>query len=218
MKTKTDKQNLIKSNIQRIEILLGIYEPMYVKELLINFFLADQSPTYPVSIIFTGLLDRVTGKADTREYKIIEYSPKEEEPATVLAEITINPFPSTVMVFIKTILEDDSSWEKVKVITKAIIEQMERLEYKIKSVVPDELSLKSSSHPWEQIEDNGVDREILKLWHKGLTNKEISGRLAIAPRSATNIISMLRGKYGEKIVPTNEDRRKTSLSKIDDSA
>lgn len=72
----------------------------------------------------------------------------------------------------------------------------------------EDLLSESSSPPWEKIDDHGADREILRLWHMGHTNGEISKKVSLSKLRITNIIYELRKKYGEEIAPKDIDRRK----------
>ena len=194
------KPNHQNSNIQRIEITIRIDEPLYVKELLIVYFHFKNSPTYPLCVRFDGILNRSTGEANTRNFRIVEYD-EEKDYSSELAEIRINPFPSHIVVFIEMVSEDDISWEKVKEITTEIIDKMRELDFEIESVKPDELIPKSLLPLWKQIPNHGAEREILKFWHKGYTNSEIGDKVGKDKLTVTNIISKLRVQYGEEIVP-----------------
>ena len=78
------------------------------------------------------------------------------------------------------------------------------------------LEAKSEKPPWEQITGHLRDRDVLRLWWKGKTNTEIGKAINMSPRAVTNLLCILRKKYGEKIVPKNEQRWKNLLEKTRD--
>ncbi len=67
-------------------------------------------------------------------------------------------------------------------------------------------------HPVEEsnIFLNREDRELLRLWNNGLTAKEIGIRTAKTGKTVANRLSVLRGMYGEALIPL----RKASTRKV----
>jgi len=64
----------------------------------------------------------------------------------------------------------------------------------------DELK-KEPSQPWLMIPDRGWDRECIRLWHRGLTCKDIGIRLQKTDKTILNRLNQLRKEFGEQIVP-----------------
>lgn len=64
-----------------------------------------------------------------------------------------------------------------------------------------------TNQPWELIPDHLWDRQALRLWWEGLTCPEIGRRLAQAPKTVRNRLTLLRKEYGTDLVPTNRRRR-----------
>jgi len=60
----------------------------------------------------------------------------------------------------------------------------------------------------EKIQDNNLDRIILRRWLEGAKAKKIGREIERADRTVYNTLTRLRGKYGREIVPRNEDRIK----------
>ncbi|MBP8123745.1 MAG: hypothetical protein KAZ26_13965 [Caldilineaceae bacterium] len=61
-----------------------------------------------------------------------------------------------------------------------------------------------STELWERIPDKEWYREGLRLWHAGHTYKEIGIRIHRSEYRVRNVLSELRGKHGEEIVPTDK--------------
>lgn len=67
--------------------------------------------------------------------------------------------------------------------------------------------------PWEAIPP-GRDREVVRLWHEGLTNSEIADELRrlhhtpVEPVTVTKTLSTLRKSFGHEVVPTDQQRRR----------
>jgi hypothetical protein len=71
---------------------------------------------------------------------------------------------------------------------------------------------KAESKYWEMIEDHLWDRQALELWHRGYTCKEIFDQTHVASEDRIrNRLTELRNKYGEEVVPTDEQRRKSKI-------
>ncbi len=54
---------------------------------------------------------------------------------------------------------------------------------------------------WMTIPDVGPNREILRLWHKGLTCEQIAVRVSLSRKTVLNRINKLRKDYGAEVVP-----------------
>jgi hypothetical protein len=54
---------------------------------------------------------------------------------------------------------------------------------------------------WLTIPDRGWDRECVRLWHRGLTCKDIGRRLKKTDKTILNRLNQIRKEYGEQIVP-----------------
>ncbi len=60
---------------------------------------------------------------------------------------------------------------------------------------------KGSSQVWLTIPDKGWDRECVRLWHRGLTCKDIGIRLQKTDKTILNRLNQLRKEFGEQAVP-----------------
>ncbi|OGN78405.1 MAG: hypothetical protein A2X26_01410 [Chloroflexi bacterium GWC2_49_37] len=54
---------------------------------------------------------------------------------------------------------------------------------------------------WLTIPDRGWDRECIRLWHRGLTSKDIGRRLEKTDKTILNRLNQLRNEFGEQAVP-----------------
>ena len=69
-----------------------------------------------------------------------------------------------------------------------------------------------TNEPWNLIPDRGDDRQMLELWHQGYNAPDIGERLNYSSKTIHNRLSILRGKYKEKIIPYKAKWRKSSKS------
>ena len=60
---------------------------------------------------------------------------------------------------------------------------------------------KESTQIWLMIPDRGWDRECIRLWHRGLTCKDIGIRLQKTDKTILNRLNQLRKEFGEQTVP-----------------
>jgi hypothetical protein len=60
---------------------------------------------------------------------------------------------------------------------------------------------KEPSQTWLMIPDKGWDRECIRLWHRGLTCKDIGIRLQKTDKTILNRLNQLRKEFGEQTVP-----------------
>jgi len=58
-----------------------------------------------------------------------------------------------------------------------------------------------ASETWMSIPDIGANREILRLWHQGLTCEQIGVRVGLTGKTVLNRINKLRNEFGILIVP-----------------
>lgn len=58
-----------------------------------------------------------------------------------------------------------------------------------------------ASETWMSIPDIGANREILRLWHQGLTCEQIAVRVGLTGKTVLNRINKLRNEFGIQIVP-----------------
>jgi hypothetical protein len=58
-----------------------------------------------------------------------------------------------------------------------------------------------SAEVWINIPDIGANREILRLWHQGLTCTQIAARIGLTEKTVLNRINKLRKEFGAQIVP-----------------
>jgi len=59
----------------------------------------------------------------------------------------------------------------------------------------------SPAEVWMSIPDIGANREILRLWHQGLTCEQIAARVGLTEKTVLNRINKLRKEFGIEIVP-----------------
>ena len=57
------------------------------------------------------------------------------------------------------------------------------------------------SKPWLIIPENGWNRKAVELWHKGYTGPQIANKVGVSKHTVNNVMSKLRDKYGEHVVP-----------------
>lgn len=58
-----------------------------------------------------------------------------------------------------------------------------------------------AAETWTSIPDIGANREILRLWHQGLTCEQIAVRVGLTGKTVLNRINKLRNEFGIQIVP-----------------
>lgn len=202
-----------------IQLTIKLDSEVYFEMLLQDFFSRDKSPFYPICITSEWTYTNRPQKGSdlvhiTRyNYRVVEAATDPDKPDKELAEIRIRPYPSLVLVFFEDSGTSSKMWENVEVIVRDIIIKAKELDYEV-SAVPAYLMPKSHNRQWEEVADHYFDRTIVELWWGGATNSEIGKKLNLAPRTVTNSLSRLRGKYGEDIVPTNEQRRRKLLKNL----
>lgn len=54
---------------------------------------------------------------------------------------------------------------------------------------------------WMSIPDIGANRDIVRLWHQGLTCAQIAARVGLNEKTILNRINQLRKEYGAQIIP-----------------
>lgn len=214
----------------KIEIYVRNLSSDVFYSLLTDFFCKDNSPFESIYIenISRKIIDPDYEDGFYFDFRVLEVPDNDDLPFdTVLAKIRTQTYPSQLVVFIEVEELQEDNWPKVENIVQKIISQMELMKFEIESVVPSDFRAKSlqispmeklskvaksksprSVEPWEKIEDHASNREILRLWHQEQINSEIGMRVNLSKRSVTNIISMLRKKYGNEIVLTNEERKR----------
>ena len=65
--------------------------------------------------------------------------------------------------------------------------------------------------PWEKILEHSWDRMAVELWHRGFSSPEIAYRVGKASKTVTNRLSVLRLRYGDEIIPYDEQRKRKNL-------
>ena len=60
---------------------------------------------------------------------------------------------------------------------------------------------KPIAETWKTIPDVGANREILRLWHNGLTCEQIAVRVSLSAKTVLNRINKLRKEFGSEVVP-----------------
>ncbi len=58
---------------------------------------------------------------------------------------------------------------------------------------------------------NREDQELLRLWTNGLTAKEIGIRTGKTGKTVSNRLSVLRGMYGEELIPLRKTPTRKDL-------
>lgn len=58
-----------------------------------------------------------------------------------------------------------------------------------------------AAETWTSIPDIGANREILRLWHQGLTCEQIAVRVGLTGKTVLNRINKLRNEFGIQVVP-----------------
>jgi len=64
------------------------------------------------------------------------------------------------------------------------------------------------TQPWERVPDEGYDREMLRLWHDGVSAEAIGRQVCVGKRRIHNRLYELRKKYGPEIVPLRIPKHK----------
>jgi len=199
---------------QRIEIILKNVNVVYFQGLLVDFFSRDRSPDYPVHVLFDSSLrpSKTPGHVavDYYNFRIGESSNDEDEPSKELAKIVTQSYPSHIVVFVES--EESNDWKKVENLIRNIIAKTHELELEIISVQPPELMPTRLLPPWERIPDHFWDRQAVKMWNEGHTNREISNRVGVTPEAVTNRISELRKEFTIAVVPYKKDIRRKGYS------
>ena len=190
--------------------------PVY-QIMLSDFFGIARTPVYPIYIRFNKTEKHIQEeriiRATFSRPQVVEASEDENIGFTPLAHIITQPYPSHLVVFIEGIAGQEKNWSKVENLVKKIFSQMELMKFEIESVTPASLLPKGAIPVWEQIEDHASDRTILKLWHDKLSVKEIAQKIGLSPDTVRNILTNLRTKYGEDIVPYVEQQKIKTRSK-----
>ena len=212
---------------QAIHLKVRIDDPDYFEALLITFF-----PYYEHThnqVFIERDTNRETGEVIPRNFCLEYYQephfqgPHREGQLMVselieFAKIKIQQYPSFILVsFEKRVSHEryfeyetsDEDWDRVGKVVQDIIFRAKQMEFEI-TVVPDKPMTQSTDSAWLIVEDHGADRLIAQLWYEKKTSKDIAMALGRDPRTITNTLSRLRGKYGEDAIPTNEQRWKRS--------
>jgi hypothetical protein len=197
-----------------IQLILKLENVEYLKGFLRDFFRSSNSLSFPVYIAVQDVYPEGFSRPDVvvSYWQVVEQQETPYEWSKILAQIRISSYPGKVAVFfegVEGISEED--WGKVEQIVRRIYSKLKDLEIKVESVDPPTLIPESNLKPWERIPDHYSDRKILEYWYDGESNTNIAPKVGLDPRSVTNIISSLRTKYGDEIVPTNEKRKKKTF-------
>jgi hypothetical protein len=75
--------------------------------------------------------------------------------------------------------------------------------------VPQQQEVTTFTETWMNIPDIGANRDIVRLWHQGLTCAQIAARVGLNEKTILNRINQLRKIYGVQIIPY----RKSNLIK-----
>lgn len=85
---------------------------------------------------------------------------------------------------------------------------MELVEYLIRHLPISDITPKKEANIWDAVPDEGWNRRVLELWHKGYSAAVIGERLGYQAQSIYNLLASLRKTYGDEIVPSGTHRRK----------
>lgn len=119
------------------------------------------------------------------------------------------PEPSTLLRIMLT--NDDAGWD----VWDLLRDELERLGFftlpEIPIVKSEPITLQTPvSTPEQKVVWNmipsGPDREIVRLWHKGLSSKEIGVQVRFAEKTVLNHLHSLREQYGDTVVPYRKTR------------
>ena len=77
---------------------------------------------------------------------------------------------------------------------------------KHQSTVP-EIEQTPPSKPWEYIPEQGVRREVVRLWCQGFNSKEIAQRLSLSNDHVRHLISSLRSDFPQAKIPHHRKTR-----------
>lgn len=121
------------------------------------------------------------------------------------------PEPSTLLRVM--ILDEEAGWK----VWDKLRDELERLGFFTLPEIPvvkSEPSVVQGPEPtpaskeiWHII-PSGIDREIVRLWHKGLSSKEIGIQVRFADKTVINHLHSLREQYGDTVVPYRKTRPK----------
>jgi hypothetical protein len=205
-------------NTHPIQFTIELESDVDFEMLLQNFFSRNKSPIRPICVTSKWTYKNKPPRSGLVEitrynHRVVEATTDPNEPDKELAQIRIDSAPSFVLVFFEECGASERDWKKVEKLAQEIFIKAKELKYEI-SVDPKTIMPKRYSKPWEEVEDHYFDRTIVELWWGGNTNSEIGKKIHREPRTVTNILSRLRGKYKEEIVPTDEQRRKILLKNL----
>lgn len=212
----------------KIEIYIKLFDVIHIERMFADFFNKEETPAYPIYIL-----------DPFRKPLIVEASKKKrgDEDNIPLARIYSKSYPSKRILIIEGIEGQEGCWGKVENFARKIIERMKILDFGVGLITPESLFVEVATEetknnnikapiitqakvlpekpslPWEQIVDHRADRKILRLWWEGYINSDIGRIVGLAPRTITNIIFELRKRHGEKIVPTDVQRREILRNK-----
>ena len=66
---------------------------------------------------------------------------------------------------------------------------------------PQQIEASTPVEVWMMIPNVGVNRDIVRLWHQGLTCAQIATRVGLTKKTILNRINSLRKEYGTQIIP-----------------
>ena len=81
--------------------------------------------------------------------------------------------------------------------------------------VPQPQEIPPVSETWMSIPDIGANRDIVRLWHLGLTCAQIAARVGLNEKTILNRINQLRKEYGVQIIPY---RKSNCIKKAEDQS
>jgi hypothetical protein len=90
---------------------------------------------------------------------------------------------------------------------RGLIAEWERQQEGAMEEPAEEVANGPSMPPWEEIQNIGYDRELVKLLWDRLTSDEIGHRLGKAAHTIDNRLSQLRKRYGKDVVPLRKRGR-----------
>lgn len=195
---------------KRIELYIHNNDHRQFERFLNEFIASEATADNPTTVEhIPDIYGPFTYEPGGSEFAVVRYSPDSDEHHIELAKINFSQYNDVLVVFFES-PSTEIMWEDIEDVVRKIINKAEELQFEIYKIIPENLKQSAQSKPWEMLKENDKRHsELLKLWWEGDTNSEIAMKIGgIVSKTVTNVISRLRVRYGESIVPRNSERRK----------